>query len=377
MSVADLGRVTSGRRGLKEEVMASVTEERELSFTPAYQLADMIKSKKLSPVELTAVILKRIKEINPKLNAYLTIVEEEAMRAAREAEKALVTGSNLGLLHGIPISIKDLHPTRGIRTTMGSLVFQDFVPETDGTVVHRLKAAGAVIVGKTNAPEFGLCGSTENRLGDACRNPWHRERTSGGSSGGAAAGMAAGISPIAQGSDGGGSIRIPAAYCGLYGLKATFGLVPKDFAPWGYSHISCLGPITWKVRDAALMMNVIAGPDGLDYTCLRKSPPDFLKELGGGLRKMRIAWSPDLGYGVKVDPEEKSAVEAAVRVFEGMGHEVEEAAPATGEPFDTWDVSVASRYYITLYCFYQWLRHYWFMYHTGGQTLASISWLPK
>lgn len=326
--------------------MASAAEERELCFTPAHKLADMIKSKKISPVELTEATLKRIKDINPKLNAYLTVVEEEAMQAARQAEKALTDGSKLGLLHGIPTSIKDLHPTKGIRTTMGSLVFKDFIPEVDGTVVARLKAAGAIIVGKTNASEFGMCGATENRLGDACRNPWNVERTPGGSSGGAAAAMAAGISPIAQGSDGGGSIRIPACYSGLYGLKATYGLVPKDYAPWGYSHITCLGPITWNVKDAALMMNVIAGPEGRDYTCIRKSPPDFLKGLDGRLKKMKIAWSPDLGYGVKVNPEVKSAVQAAVRVFQEMGHDVEEAAPDTGEPFDTWDVSVSSRYHI-------------------------------
>lgn len=326
--------------------MASVTEERELGFTPAYKLADMIRSKKLSPVELMEVTLKRIKEINPKLNAYLTVAEEKAMQAAREAEKTLGAGSNLGLLHGIPVSIKDLNLTKGMRTTMGSIVYQDFVPDTDGTMVQRLKAAGAIIVGKTNTPEFGWHCSTENKLGDACRNPWNTERTSGGSSGGAAASTAAGISPLAQGSDGGGSIRIPACFCGVFGLKATYGRVPKEVQPWGVSHTSCYGPITRSVRDAALMMNVIAGPDGLDYTCIRTAPPDFLKALGDDLKKLRIAWSLDLGYDVKVDPEVKSVSRATVRVFEELGHEVEEAAPATEAPFNLWDVLWASRYYI-------------------------------
>jgi len=326
--------------------MTSATEERELSFTPAYQLAEMIRSKQLSPVELMEITLKRIKEINPKLNAYLTLAEDEAMKGAREAERAINTGANLGLLHGIPISIKDLVVTKGLRTTMGSLAYKDFVPDTEGTMVQRLKAAGAIIVGKTNAPEFGLACSTENKLGDPCRNPWNTERTPGGSSGGAAASVAAGISPLAQGSDGGGSTRIPACFCGVFGLKGSYGRVPKDVQPWGLSNVSCLDPITKCVKDAALMMNVMAGPDGLDYSCIRTAPPDFIKALDGGLRKLRIAWSPDMGYGVKVDPEVKSAVEAAVRVFAEMGHEVEEAAPATGEPFELWDVLVSARFYL-------------------------------
>lgn len=328
--------------------MASVTEERELSFTPVYKLVEMIKSKKLSPVELMEVILKRIKELNPKLNTYLTVIEEEATAKAKKAKQAVMAGAKLGALHGIPVSIKDLVATKGIRTTSGSLIYRDFVPDTEGTMVQRLKAAGAIIVGKTNTPEFGLCAQTENKLGDYCRNPWNTQRTSGGSSGGTAA-AAAGISPLTQGSDGGGSIRIPAAFCGLYGLKPNFGRVPKDVAPWGVSHVSCTGPVTWSVRDAALMLNVIAGSDGKDYTCIRTTPPDYVRALDRPLQKLKIAWSADLGYGefgIKVDPGVKSAVEAAVRVFAEMGHDVDEAAPATGEPFDLWDVLIASRYYI-------------------------------
>jgi aspartyl-tRNA(Asn)/glutamyl-tRNA(Gln) amidotransferase subunit A len=175
--------------------MISATEERELAFTPTYKLVDMIKSKKLSPVELMEVTLKRINAFNPKLNAFLTIAEEEAMQGAREAEKALHTRSNLGPLHGIPTSIKDLNSTKGMRTTRGSLVYKDFVPDTEGSMVQRIRAAGAIIVGKTNAPEFGMMCSTENKLGDACRNPWNTEMTSGGSSGGAAAAVAAGPPP--------------------------------------------------------------------------------------------------------------------------------------------------------------------------------------
>jgi len=317
--------------------MASSTEERELGFTPAYKLADMIKSRKLSPVELMEVTLKRIKELNPKLNAYLTVAEEEAMQAAREAEKALGTGVDLGALHGIPLPIKDLYLTKGIRTTFGSLVYKDLVPDADEPMVQRLKAAGAIVVGKTNTPEFGLAALTENKLGDACRNPWNTEMNSGGSSGGAAASVAAGITSLAQSSDGGGSTRIPACFCGVFGLKGTYGRVPKRIESWGVSHLSCLDTTARTVRDAALMLNAMAGPDGLDYTCIKTAPPDFLKALDSKPEKLRVAFSPDLEYDVKVDPEVKSAFEAAVQVFEELGHEVEEAAPALEAPFTIWD----------------------------------------
>jgi len=318
--------------------MASSTEERELGFTPAYKLVDMIKSRKLSPVELMEVTLKRIKKLNPKLNAYLTVAEEEAMQAAREAEKSLGTGANLGALHGIPLPIKDLYLTKGIRTTFGSLVYKDLVPDADEPMVQRLKAAGAIVVGKTNTPEFGLAVLTENKLGDACRNPWNTEMNTGGSSGGAAASVAAGITSLAQSSDGGGSTRIPACLCGVFGLKGTYGRVPKQVEPWGVSQLACLDATARTVKDAALMLNAMAGPDGLDYTCIKTVPPDFLKALDSKPEKLKVAFSPDLGYDVKVDPEVKSAFEAAVRVFEELGHEVEEATPAIEAPFAIWDV---------------------------------------
>ena len=318
--------------------MTSSTEERELGFTPAYILAEMIKSKKLSPVELMAVTLKRIKELNPKLNAYLTVADEEAMQAAQQAEKALVNGANPGLLYGIPIPIKDLYLTKGIRTTFGSLVYKDFTPDADEPMVQRLKAAGAIVVGKTNTPEFGMAVLTENKLGDACRNPWNTEMNTGGSSGGAAASVAAGITSLAQSSDGGGSTRIPACFCGVFGLKGSFGRVPKRIDPWGVSHLACLDTTARTVRDAALMLNAMAGPDGLDYTCIKTRPPDFLKALDGRTEKLKVAFSPDLGYDVKVNPEVKSTFEAAVRIFEELGHEVEEAAPAIEAPFALWDM---------------------------------------
>ena len=326
--------------------MASIAGDRELAFTPAYRLIEMMRRRELSPVELMELTLRRIEEINPKLNAYLTVAGESAMEGARKAEKALMSKADVGLLHGIPVSIKDLNATKGIRTTFGSVAYKDFIPESEGTLLKRLKAAGAIIIGKTNTPEFGMAGSTENKIGDACRNPWNTEMTSGGSSGGAAAGVAAGISPLAQGSDGGGSVRIPASFCGVFGLCPGYGRVPKDVASWGVSHVSSYGPITRNVRDAALMMNVIAGPDGIDYTCIKTSPPDYIKAIEGKLKKLKIAWSPDLNYGIKVDTEVRSMVESSADVFVEQGHELEEAAPVTDMPFDVWDVAIASRYYL-------------------------------
>ena len=328
--------------------MASNMSGKELSFTPAYQLARLIKSRDLSPVELMDVTLNRIKEISPKLNAYLTVLEEDAMAAARQAEKKAVSGAPLGILHGLPISIKDLIPTKGIRTTMGSLVYKDWIPETEGTTIQRIRKAGAIIVGKTNAAEIGTAIQTRNKLGDDCRNPWNTDMTPGGSSGGAAAAMAAGISPLSLGSDGGGSVRIPAAFCGLFGMKPSYGRIPKDYAEWGMSHTLTFGPLSWTVRDAAMMMNVMSGLNSLDYTCIRTSPPDFVKELDGTLRQLRIAWTPDMGYDVKVDPEIRAAVESAANVFKEMGHQVTQAIPDTGMPFMTFDATIATRNSIPL-----------------------------
>ncbi len=324
--------------------MALTSEDRELAFSPAYELVQMMKSRKLSPVELMAAILRRIKELNPKLNAYLAIAEEDAMQGAKQAEAAISKGIDLGPLHGLPTAIKDLYNVKGMRTTSGSLVYKNFVSSEDGLLAERLKKAGAVIVGKTNTPEFGLANSTENKLGDACRNPWNTEKTSGGSSGGTASAVAAGIVSLSPGSDGGGSVRIPACFCGLYGLKPTNGRIPFD--PFPESGVildcACHGPITRNVRDAALVMNVLAGPDKRDYSCIKSAPPNFLKELNGSLKKLRIAWSPDLGYA-EVDPEVRSAAESAVHVFGELKHEIEEASPPVGAPFDVWDTVLASQ----------------------------------
>ncbi len=318
----------------------------DLAFRPVYELIDLIKSKKLSPVELATHILKRIEKLNPKLQAYLTVVEEKALLDAHQAEQALYKGQELGPLHGIPVSIKDLHCTKGIRTTFGSLIYRDFVPDADAIVVQRLKAAGAIIVGKTNTPEFGQSGTTENRLGDHCRNPWDINRTAGGSSGGAAASIAAGLCCLAQGSDGGGSIRIPASFCGVYGLKPTFGRVADKSDDNGLPLFVQIGPLTRYVRDAALMMNVISGPDSQDDTSITQRASDFVAAMDRSWGKMRMAWTSNLGYAA-VDPEVKSIVESAVRVFEDFGHRVEEATPKIDSPWEVFQTIALADTYAT------------------------------
>jgi len=314
-------------------------EDKKLAFTPAYQLKELIRQKKLSPVELLDIIFRRVEVINPKLNAFLTLAKEEAYSAAREAERAVIAGEDLGPLHGIPISIKDLIEVKGVPTTFGFAVLRNNIPQAEGPMINRLRKAGAIIIGKTNSPEAGLAIHTENKLAYT-HNAWNIDRTPGGSSGGAAAAVAAGISPLAVGTDGGGSIRIPASLSGIYGLKPTTGRVPLDVKDWGVSHVLCLGPLTRNVRDAAMILNVMAGPDKSDYTCIRSPHPDYLKELDDKKKRLRIASSLDLGYGVRVDPEVASAFDNAVKVFESLGHSVEEAPLKTIPPFDLWDINV-------------------------------------
>ena len=316
---------------------------KDVAFTPAWELAELIWAKKLSPVEIVNYLLQRIGHLNPKLNAYLTVTEAEAKPVAKAAQEAVMKGEELPPLHGIPISIKDLNFTKGIRTTSGSLVYKDFVPHEDEVAVERLRRAGAIILGKTNTPEFGQSATTENRLGDHCRNPWNVERTTGGSSGGAAAAVAAGLGPLALGNDGGGSIRIPAGFCGVYGLKPTHGRVPVRPSAC-MPLFSVNGSITRTVRDAALMLDVMSGYDRRDPASLREKPPRFLDAINGGLEGLVVAWSPDLGYA-KVEPEVRSVAQSAAYVFQSLGCHVEEATPACGEPFSIFSaIALADTY---------------------------------
>ena len=251
-----------------------------------------------------------------------------------------MVGKDLHPLHGVPVSIKDMHQTKGLRTTFGSLIFKDNMPDQDEVPVSRLREAGAIILGKTNTPEFGLSGSTENLLGEDCRNPWNMERTSGGSSGGAAASVAAGLGPFGLGTDGAGSVRIPAGFCGVYGLKPTFGRTPVAGSP----SFVVMGPISRTVRDAALMLDVIAGYDASDPNSIRESPPCFVDALEGGIEGLAVAWSSDLGYA-SVDPEVRAVGASAALVFESLGCRVDESTPESGEPFSTHEVIQPANFY--------------------------------
>ena len=307
-------------------------QDDNLAFTPAWKLKELLDSRELSPVELTELYLRRIEALDGQLNSFITVAGDEARATAREAERKIAQGET-GPLLGLPVAIKDLELTRGMRSTMGSLVFSETIPDQDSALVERVRAAGGVILGKTNTPEFGSVGVTENRLGPPCRNPWNVERTSGGSSGGAGAALAAGLCPLASGSDAGGSIRIPASFCGVYGIKGTFGRVPRvgGLGRPSPNLASHPGPMSRTVRDSALFLQAIAGHDPRDPNSLREAPPDFSVGLNDGVNGLRVAWSPDLGYAA-VDPEVVEVASGAARLFEGLGCSIDESGIALDDP---------------------------------------------
>ena len=243
----------------------------------------------------------------------------------------MTTGAVLGPLHGVPVAFKDLTPTAGIRTTFGSRGLEHFVPTEDAVVVERARAAGAIVIGKTNTPEFGCKGVTDNQIFGHTRNPWNLERNAGGSSGGSAAALAAGLTPLTEGSDLAGSIRIPAAACGVVGLKPSLGRVPRYPQRNAWTSCSHVGPMARTVRDAALFLSVLAGPDERDPQSLPATGEDFAHAAEGGVRGLRVAWSPDLGYA-PLTPEVRRAVERAARRFTDLGCSVEEAHPGFANP---------------------------------------------
>ena len=323
----------------------------EICRMTAMQLRKAIKTRKLSPVEVVDAVLERINRINPIINAYCTLVTESARAEAKKAERKVMKGEVLGPLHGVPVSIKDLAFTKGIRTTGGSKMYENFVPDQDAVFVERLKAAGAIILGKTNTPEFGWIAVTTNPVFGVSRNPWNTEYTTGGSSGGAAAAVAACLGPIAQGSDGGGSIRIPSSFCGVYGLKPSFGRVPTSPGfPSLWEGLSVSGPITRTVADAALMLEVMSGYDERDFYSIPLKAPRYLSAVRGepNLKGMKIAWTVDMGYAI-VDKQVARTIEAAAKVFEKLGCLVEEAHPDAGDPQAAFSTQVASAVAAQLY----------------------------
>src|SRR5262247_1382767 len=280
----------------------------DLCFTPATELAAMMRRRTLSPVEIMDAVLARIEALNSRLNAYLTIDAEGAREQAKAAEAAVVRGEILKPLHGLPVSIKDLEPSAGLRCTYGSKFFEHNIADVDGMVTGRVKAAGGIVLGKTNTSHYGYKDMCDNLIGPPCRNPWKLERTSGASSGGAAAAVAAGLGPLAHGSDGAGSIRIPAALCGVFGLKPSFGRVPNWPNADLWAARSHNGPMARTVRDAALMLDAIAGPDRRDPTTIGGPVEEHLAACDGGVSGLRVAWSADFGYAA-VDPEVRRATE--------------------------------------------------------------------
>jgi Asp-tRNA(Asn)/Glu-tRNA(Gln) amidotransferase A subunit family amidase len=316
----------------------------DLAWRSALEIAALVRDKQLSPVELTAALLARIEAIDPRLNAFCLVTADAARAAAREAEIAVMKNEPIGALHGVPLSLKDVLYTRGIRTTGGSRLFADLVPEEDNVAVGRLKAAGAIILGKTNTSEFGHKALTDNPLFGVTRNPWDPERTPGGSSGGAAAAVASGLGPVALGTDGGGSVRVPAAFCGLVGVKPSFGRVPQTPGFPGWDHVGTTGPLARTVRDAAAVLDVIAGGDDRDRSTLPREAGSYLAACDDDVRGLHVAWTPDLGYAAVEDRVLDLCGNAAAE-FENLGCHVEVVNPGWENPEDAFATIVAAQFY--------------------------------
>lgn len=304
----------------------------QIYFMSAWQMKEKIANQELTSNEITEIIIDRIEKINAVVNAYCTPTFSLAREMAKEADDKVKKNEKIPLLNGIPTSIKDLMPTKGVRTTFGSKIFEHHIPEEDGLAVKRLKDAGCVILGKTNTPEFGFKGVTDNLIFGVTRNPWNLEKTSGGSSGGAAASVACGMGPLAQGSDGGGSIRHPACFCGVYGLKPSFGRVPI-YPKTSHSGqtLSVVGPITRYVSDAALMLDAMKGPFEGDQHSLPDDQVKYSDHINEKPNKLKLGYTLNLGFAKGIDKEVEKAVVNSVYKFESLGWEVEEA---TFEEFD-------------------------------------------
>jgi Asp-tRNA(Asn)/Glu-tRNA(Gln) amidotransferase A subunit family amidase len=294
----------------------------ELCYTPATELARLIRGRELSPVDVVHNSLERIEQVNPGLNCFCFVFPEEALERAREAEAVVARGDSIGPLHGVPIAIKDLTPTKGKRTTMGSYAFEHYVPDENALIVEKLLGAGAIMVGKTTTPEFAYSSFTDSPLWGITRNPWNRERTPGGSSGGSGAAVASGCVPLAEGSDMGGSVRIPASWSGLVGLKPSFGRIPLDFLPTQFDTIHHFGPLARTVADARLFLACAQGPDDRDIMSL--SPAlDLSGPLDSTAEGLRLALDVDLGH-YAIDPEVEATTREAAGALAEAGAVVDE-----------------------------------------------------
>jgi len=310
----------------------------EICFLPATELARRIRTKDISVREVMEAHLAQIEHLNPKMNAIVTLLTEQAMWQATAADERLARDEEVGPLHGLPVAHKDLVPTRGIRTTFGSLVFKDFLPEEDALIVKRLKKAGAITIGKTNTPEFGAGSQTYNEVFGETLNPYDTLKTCGGSSGGAAAALACGMLPIADGSDLGGSLRNPANFCNVVGFRPSPGRVPVWPNLAGWFPISVQGPMARTVQDTALMLSTIAGPDPRSPIAITEPGSLFSRPLERDFKGVRVAWSRDLG-GLPVDPRVTEVIEESRQVFESLGCMVEDSEPDfadADEVFKVW-----------------------------------------
>ncbi len=298
----------------------------EICFLAAVEMARRIRRKELSAREVMAAHLEQIGRVNPKVNAIVTLVAEQALEQARKADEAAARGGRLGPLHGLPVAHKDLVDTLGIRTTYGSPIFKDHVPDRDALIIQRIRQAGAITVGKTNTPEFGAGSQTFNPVFGATRNPYDLNRTCGGSSGGAAVALICGMVPLADGSDTGGSLRNPASFCNVVGLRTAPGRVPRWPTSSAWNTLSVLGPMARTVADAALLLGAIAGPDARSPLAIAESPARFHGALGRDFKNVRIAWCRDLG-GLPFDPAISKTVNAQRKTFEDLGCVTEDAEP--------------------------------------------------
>ena len=309
-----------------------------LTQCTATQLLGLYRSGEASPVEATQAVLQRISRLNPLLNAFCLVEEAAAMASAHQSEARWLAHRNSGAgvlpLDGVPMSIKDLILTQGWPTLRGSKTVNPDQPwQVDAPVTARLREAGAVLLGKTTTPEFGCKGETNSLLTGISRNPWNPSRTPGGSSGGASAAVSAGLGPLAIGTDGAGSVRIPAAFCGNVGFKPSFGRVPAyPLSPFG--SVAHLGPHAMTVEDVALLMNTIALPDARDWTSLPFDGVDYLAGLKGDIKGLRVAYSPTLGYAKNVDSEIAAATAQAAKHLQDLGAVVEQVHPLTEDPLD-------------------------------------------
>jgi Asp-tRNA(Asn)/Glu-tRNA(Gln) amidotransferase A subunit family amidase len=307
----------------------------DLCYMPATEMARRIQDRALSPVDLVENALARIAEVNAKLNCFCFVYPEEARAKAKQAQDAVHLSRELHALHGVPYAIKDLTPTKGKRTTLGSYAYENWVPEEDAPIVQALNRAGGILIGKTTTPEFAYSSFTESPLWGITRNPWDPSRTPGGSSGGSGAAVASGCVPIAEGSDMGGSVRIPASFCGIVGLKPSFGRIPFTILPSIFDSLSHFGPLARTIDDAALFLSVTQGPDERDIQSL-KPRITVPRPISGSIRGWRLALSIDLGF-LYVDPEVEAAVRDAAAALAEQGAVIEEVELGwTKEMNDAW-----------------------------------------